>query len=431
VTEARPAASATARAFAARSHIMASSGSDPSASSSGSASAGLGAGSRSPFARLAELLAGVEPGAAIINLSVGEPQHPVPAFVGPVMAAHIAQFGRYPIAKGIAPFRQAVSDWLVRRFALPRAPDPETEVLVLNGSREGLFLAAIAAARFIGKREAPAILLPNPYYPAYAAGAIAAGCEPVYLPATRASNYLPDLDAIDANVLARAVAFYIASPANPQGAVASRDYFDKLRQLADRHGFLVFSDECYSEIYCDAAPGSMLEAAGGDFANAVVFQSLSKRSNLPGLRVGFVAGDRRFLSAFHELRNIAAPQVPVPNQHVAIAAYGDERHVEDSRVRYRAKFELAGRILGDRFAHRRPAGGFCLWLDVSGCGDDEQAALRLWREGGIRVVPGSYLARTAADGSNPGANHIRVALVHDETTTAEALNRMVSILRAA
>lgn len=394
-------------------------------------SPGLGAGDRSPFARLTELLGDAPPGASIINLSVGEPGHGLPDFVGPVLAAHLADFGRYPLSKGIAPFRETAAGWLARRFRLPRVPDPESEILVLNGSREGLFLAAIAARRFAaGKTDAPAILLPNPYYPAYAAGTLAAGCEPIYLPATRATGFLPDLDAIEPSVLARAVAFYIASPANPQGSVAGADYFARLVALAARHDFLIFSDECYSEIYTGEAPGSCLALADGDFTNVLVFQSLSKRSNLPGLRVGFVAGDRRFLSAFHELRNIAAPQVSVPSQHVAIAAYGDEAHVEQSRALYRAKFELADAVLGARFGYRRPAGGFCLWLEVSGDGGDEAATLRLWKEGGVRVIPGSYLAHTQADGSNPGENFLRVALVRDVETTAEALNRIVSILRS-
>lgn len=394
-------------------------------------SPGLGAGDRSPFARLTELLGDAPPGASIINLSVGEPGHGLPDFVGPVLAAHLADFSRYPLSKGIAPFRETAAGWLARRFRLPRVPDPESEILVLNGSREGLFLAAIAARRFAaGKTDAPAILLPNPYYPAYAAGALAAGCEPIYLPATRATGFLPDLDAIEPSVLARAVAFYIASPANPQGSVAGADYFARLVALAARHDFLIFSDECYSEIYTGEAPGSCLALADGDFTNVLVFQSLSKRSNLPGLRVGFVAGDRRFLSAFHELRNIAAPQVSVPSQHVAIAAYGDEAHVEQSRALYRAKFELADAVLGARFGYRRPAGGFCLWLDVSGDGGDEAATLRLWKEGGVRVIPGGYLAHTQADGSNPGENFLRVALVRDVETTAEALNRIVSILRS-
>jgi len=252
------------------------------------------ASSRSPFVRLTELIAGIEPGKPAINLSVGEPQHPIPSFVGPTLNAHLADFGRYPANKGIEPFRMAVAEWLGRRYALPRAVDPENEVLVLNGTREGLFLAAISAVRWVAPREGrPAVLIPNPFYAAYAAGALAAGCEPVYLPATRENGFLPDLDALDATLLARTVAFYLASPSNPQGAVADLAYLEKLAALARRFGFLVFADECYGEIYSDRKPAGMLEASGPDFANVVIFHSLSKRSNLPGLRVGFAAGDRR------------------------------------------------------------------------------------------------------------------------------------------
>jgi aspartate/methionine/tyrosine aminotransferase len=388
-----------------------------------------GASERSPFARLTELLTPFQPGQELINLSVGEPQHPVPDFVGPVLARRTAEFGRYPAAKGIEPFRQAAATWLGKRFKLPRAVDPESEILVLNGSREGLFLAAIAAARFVSARKGkPAILMPNPFYPAYGAGARAAGCEAIFLPATRDNGFLPDLDSIDDATLARTVAFYLASPANPQGSVATPDYFARLKRLADRFGFMVLSDECYSEIFTRQAPGSMLESAGADFANAVAFQSLSKRSNLPGMRVGFVAGDKKFLHLFHELRNVAAPQVPVPLQHVAVAAYNDEVHVAQNQKLYRQKFDLADQIIGNRYGYVRPAGGFCLWLDVSARGGDEQATIRLYKEAGVRVVPGSYLARPQADGSNPGLGYIRVAMVQDSETTAEALHRLVKIL---
>ncbi|MDB5505115.1 MAG: aspartate aminotransferase [Tardiphaga sp.] len=391
--------------------------------------AGAPAGERSPFARLTELLAPYQPGKPLITLSLGEPQHPVPDFVGPVLARHIADFGRYPMARGIEPFRRAAATWMGTRFELPRPLDPETEVLVLNGSREGLFFAAITAARFVGPRKGPpAILLPNPFYPAYGAGARAAGCEPVFLPTTLANGFLPDLDALDEATLSRTVAMYIASPANPQGAVATPAYFKRLHELALRHGFIVLSDECYSEIYTQAAPGSMLEVAGPDFANVVAFQSLSKRSNLPGMRVGFAAGDKKFLAAFHELRNVAAPQVPVPLQQVAVAAYSDEAHVDENRRLYGLKFDLADQILGNRYGYVRPAGGFCLWLDVSAFGGDEEASVKLYRDGGVRVVPGSYLARPQPDGSNPGAGYIRLALVQDSETTAEALHRLVAIL---
>jgi aspartate/methionine/tyrosine aminotransferase len=191
---------------------------------------------------------------------------------------------------------------------------------------------------------------------------------------------------------------------------------------------MVLSDECYSEIYTQTAPGSILENSGNDFANVVAFQSLSKRSNLPGMRVGFVAGDRNFLLRFHELRNVAAPQVPMPLQHVAVAAYDDEAHVEENRRLYKIKFDLADQILGNRFGYQRPAGGFCLWLDVSAHGGDEQAAVNLFKDGGVRVLPGSYLARVQPGAANPGAGYIRVALVQDSETTAEALHRMVQVL---
>src|SRR6478735_7539893 len=227
--------------------------------SSSSASAGE---SRSPFVRLTELIAGIEPGKPAINLSVGEPQHPVPPFVGPALLAHLKDFGRYPANKGTEPFRCAVAQWLGRRYKLKRPVDPESEILVLNGTREGLFLAAIAAKRWVTRRAgAPAVLIPNPFYAAYAAGALAADCEPVYLPATRASGFLPDLDKLDDALLARTVACYIASPSNPQGAVASRDYLEKLVGLARRHGFLVFADECYCEIYSEDQPPGTLEAS--------------------------------------------------------------------------------------------------------------------------------------------------------------------------
>ncbi|WP_425989763.1 aminotransferase class I/II-fold pyridoxal phosphate-dependent enzyme [Afipia sp. DC4300-2b1] len=403
------------------------------ASSRSASAAGAQDGERSPFVRLTELLSPYTPGKPLINMSIGEPQHPVPGFVGPVLASHINDFGRYPIAKGIEPFRKTAAAWVSRRFALAKAIDPETEILVLNGSREGLFFAAIAAARYVSPRKGtPAILMPNPFYPAYAAGARAAGCEAVFLPTTRENGFLPNLDSLSAETLDRTVALYLASPANPQGSVPSRAYFDRVKQLADRHGFIVLSDECYSEIYTGEAPGSMLASAGNDFANVVAFQSLSKRSNLPGLRVGFVAGDRNFLARFHELRNVAAPQVPVPLQHVAVAAYGDETHVDANRRLYRIKFDLADQILGNRFGYRRPAGGFCIWLDVSAHGGDEAATVKLFKEGGVRVIPGSYLARPQADGSNPGTGYIRVALVQqDSETTAEALHRMVDVLNEA
>jgi aspartate/methionine/tyrosine aminotransferase len=387
---------------------------------------------RSPFVRLTELLGDAQPGKPLINLAVGEPQHPIPGFVGPVLQAHLKEFGKYPPNKGSARFCEAAAQWITRRYKLARPINPDTEVLVLSGTREGLFLAGIMAQRYVKSRAGtPAMLIPNPFYAVYAAGAIAAGCEPVYLPTTAATGFLPDLDALPESLLARTCAFYLASPSNPQGAVASADYLKRLIALARRFGFMILSDECYSEIYSYEPPTGMLEAAGSDFSNIVIFHSLSKRSSLPGLRVGFAAGDANFLKAYLDLRAVSAPQIPIPAMEVAAVAYGDETHVEENRRLYTLKFDLADQILGDRFGYKRPAGGFFLWLDVSQHGGDEAVTLKLYREAGVRIVPGSYLARVGADGSNPGDGYIRVAMVHDRAATADALHRIVATLDPA
>jgi N-succinyldiaminopimelate aminotransferase len=386
---------------------------------------------RSPFVRLTELLGDTKPGQPPINLTVGEPQHPIPPFVGGAIESSLKEFGRYPLTKGTEHFRRAAASWLSRRFALARAVDPETEVLVVNGSREALFSAALAGREMFAKAVAnPAILVPNPFYAAYVAGAAAAGCEPVMLPATRASGFLPDLDALSGDLLDRTVAVFFGSPSNPQGAVADLNYLQRLLAMARRHKFLILSDECYSEIYTTGrAPPGMLQAAGTDFSNVAVFNSLSKRSNLPGLRVGLVAGDDRFIKTFLDFRNVVAPQVPGPLQEVAARAYEDETHVEENRRLYTMKFDLADQIIGDRYGYVRPDGGFFLWLDVSAFGGSEAVALKLWRVAGVRILPGLYLAHAQADGSNPAAAYIRVAMVHDQNITAEALHRLVATLQ--
>ncbi|MBB6308655.1 aminotransferase class I/II-fold pyridoxal phosphate-dependent enzyme [Xanthobacter tagetidis] len=386
---------------------------------------------RSPFIRLAELLAPVAPARAPLSAAVGEPQHAMPPFVGDVLAKSLAGFGRYPRAEGTTAFRDAAAAWLGRRYALARPVDAEREVLVLNGSREGLFSAAIVARRLADARRdyggrRPAMLLPNPFYAAYAAGAEAAGCEAVILPTTRDSGWLPDLAALTPELMARTVAVFLASPANPQGALASPAYLAELLRLCRDHGAYLFADECYSEIYLGAeTPAGLLEVAGGDFSNALAFNSLSKRSSLPGLRCGFIAGDPDFLKSFLAFRWVAAPQVPEPLQAVGVAALGDEAHVDASRDLYKAKFDLADRMLAGRFGYERPGGGFFLWLDVAAAGGGEQAALRLWREQGLRVVPGGYLARRDLSGKNPCDAYIRVALVQDLAACEEVLARLL------
>lgn len=391
---------------------------------------------RSPFIRLADLLAGIEPGRQPLSAAVGEPQHAMPDFVGPVLSQALPGFGRYPRAEGTPTFRAAAARWLARRYDLARPVDPDREVLALNGSREGLFSAAIVARRLAdpakGANGRPAMLLPNPFYAAYAAGAEAAGCEAVVVPTSRESGWLPDLDALDPALLDRTVAIYVASPANPQGAIASAGYLTRALELARRHGAFLFADECYSEIYLGAQkPPGILEVAGADFSRAVAFNSLSKRSSLPGLRCGFCAGDPAFLQDFLAFRWVAAPQVPEPLQAVAVAALEDEAHVAASRDLYAAKFDLADRLLAGRFGYERPGGGFFLWLDVSHLASHrltggEAAAVKLWREQGLRTVPGGYLARSDLTGANPSADFLRVALVQDLPACEEVLTRLVA-----
>jgi len=387
----------------------------------------------SPFQRLADLLAPIPPGRAPINLTVGEPRHPVPAFVAPVLAREIDGFGRYPAIRGTDAFRKAVAEWIDRRFGLSGAVDPEHGVLPLNGSREGLFFAALEARRRSRKAsERPAILLPNPFYQAYAAGAVAAGCEAVMIDAGPETGFLPDLDGLATELLDRTIALYYASPANPQGAVASRAAWRRVIETARAHDFMLFADECYSEIYRGtAAPEGVLAAAsdlGAGLSGVVAFNSLSKRSNLPGLRCGFAAGDPDFLRTWVGFRNMAAPQVPGPVQAVAVAALADEAHVIENRRLYDEKFALATRILGRRYGYAAPPGGFFLWLDVAALGGGEVVAERLWRDAGVRTVPGGYLCGSGADGSNPGAAYLRVAMVESPALTEEALGRIVETL---
>jgi N-succinyldiaminopimelate aminotransferase len=385
----------------------------------------------SPFQRLGWMLADIAPGKPAIDLTVGEPKHGVPDFVGPTLDACLADFGRYPPIKGIAAFREAVATWSERRFDLLHPIDREDGVLPLNGSREGLFYASLHAVRLAAgsKGQRPAVLLPNPFYAVYAASAEAAGAEPVLLPADRAGGFLPDVAGVDPELLQRTVAVYFASPANPQGAVASLANWTELVQLARQYGFWLFADECYSEIWRGHAPAGVLTAADrlGGLERVVAFNSLSKRSNLPGARCGFAVGDPAFLKSWAVFRNVAAPQVPVPVQKLAVVALADEAHVAENRQLYDAKFAVAERILSGYFGAVTPPGGLFLWLDVARWGGGEKVSARLWREAGVRTVPGSFLSATDPAGDNPGSDFIRVAMVENLETTEQALVRMAEV----
>jgi len=387
---------------------------------------------RSPFVRLALLLEGLAPGATPIDVSLGEPKALIPSFLGPTLQEHVREFGRYPPIKGIPALRHAIVDWAGRRYPVLKGKiDPEQHVLPLNGSREGLFSAIFPAlARKPGLEEA-SVLIPNPFYQAYAAAAAASGAKPVLLGAQAENGFLPDLEAIEAGPLKRTIAFYLNTPSNPQGAVADRSYLAKAIRLARRFDFLLFADECYSEIYNDAPPPGALETAWsetGSLANVVSFQSLSKRSGLPGLRSGFIAGDFDFIAAFGRFRNVACPQVPLPVQYVSVKAWSKETHVEEGRALYRRNFAIADEVLEGRCGYRRPQGGFFLWLNMATFGGGEATAKTLWKGCGVKVLPGTYLAQAEPDGVNPGTAYVRIALVHDADTTREALTRVVATL---
>ena len=380
----------------------------------------------SSFAMLATLLDPHQPGAPPIALSVGDPRGVVPPFVTEALAHHAHEFGEYPPINGTAAWRQAASGWLKRRFGVD--VDPERELLPLNGTREGLFLAPFIVTPDAKAGGRPVILLPNPFYQCYAAAILSAGAEPVFVRADASSGFLPDFESLPNSVLERTVGAYICSPSNPEGAVASPDYLRTLFALADKHDFTVFADECYADIYLGEKPTGALSVRGAPYARLLTFHSLSKRSGMPGLRSGIVAGDARLMATFRAYRNYAGPQVPMPIMAASAAAWSDEAHVEANRALFRERFRLAERMLGNRAGFRVPEGGFFLWLDV---GNGEETALRLWREAGVRTLPGAYMGRESERGNsrtNPGFSYLRVALVNDLSTISTALERMVEVL---
>ena len=383
----------------------------------------------SPFARLRTLLQHIEPGAPPIDLSIGEPKHPMPGFLMDSLNAASAGYAKYPPINGTPELRGAITDWLGRRYGLTGQIDPDLHVHPLNGSREGLVSAIFPAIDRRAKFDRPAVLMPNPFYQAYLAAALAAGAEPIFLDAHEETGFLPDLVtlATRSDVLDRTVIFYLCSPANPQGAVADAAYLQRALALARQHGFMLLCDECYSEIFGDLAPVGALEVAlktTGSLDNLLVLNSLSKRSSVPGLRSGFCAGDPEFLRRFSQFRNVAAPQMPLPVQAASAALWQDEGHVEASRALYVAKFDAAATVLGNRFGNVRPAGGIFLWLKMNQFGGGEAAAVTLWQHAGVKVVPGAYLTQGVGGGVDPGSAFIRIALVQDLATTRQALERV-------
>jgi aspartate/methionine/tyrosine aminotransferase len=360
------------------------------------------------FPRLRMLLDHHTPGGPVVHMTIGEPKHAFPDWVTNEIVQAAEGFGRYPPNEGSPELRGAFTDWLKRRYGVDM--DPDRNVMPLNGTREGLYIIAMALSPETKRGKRPAILLPNPFYQVYLLAAISAGAEPVLVPATQATGHLPDYAGLDPELLDRTTGVYICSPANPQGAVADRAYWTELLRLAEKHDFRIFADECYSEIYRTKPPPGVLEVAaevGADPERVVAFHSLSKRSNLPGLRSGFVVAGADCMAQIRQLRTYAGTPLPLPLQAAAAKVWADEAHVVENRALYAEKYDAADRILGNVPGYQSPEAGFFVWLPVP---DGEAAALELWQKTGVRVLPGAYLAQDV-NGENPGKEYIRVAMV--------------------
>jgi N-succinyldiaminopimelate aminotransferase len=385
-----------------------------------------------PFERLAALKQGTTPPAQLphIALSIGEPRHPAPAVVTRVLAQQLGQVAHYPTTRGTPALREAIAEWLAARFQLgQRGIDPDSEILPVNGTREALF--AIAQA-LVDRREQDAlVLMPNPFYQIYEGAALLAGAQPWYLNCTADNGYIPDFDGVPEAIWRRCQLLYICTPGNPSGAVLDLTQLGRLLELAEQYDFVIASDECYSEIYPheQQAPPGLLQAAAAlgvdDFRRCLVFHSLSKRSNLPGLRSGFVAGDRQLIDGFFRYRTYHGCAMPLQVQMASIAAWRDEQHVHDNRAAYRAKFQALSQLLAGQMDFSLPDAGFYLWARTPG--DDAQFARALFEQCHVSVLPGTFLGREQ-DGINPGSGHVRMALVANMAQCVDAAERLRGFL---
>ncbi len=385
-----------------------------------------------PFERLARLKSGVAPPPALkhIAMSIGEPQHAPPEFVLESLHRHLGELGSYPTTAGALPLRAACAAWLTRRYLLrPGSVDPETMVLPVNGTREALFAFVQAA---VDAAHEPAVLMPNPFYQIYEGAALLAGARPYFLDTVAAGDFVPDLAQVPAALWERCQVLMLCTPGNPTGAVLSLDFLKRALDLADRYDFIIASDECYADIYLEesAPPPGLLEAAeaaGHDsFERCMVFHSLSKRSSLPGLRSGFVAGDPALIARFLLYRTYHGCAMPVPTQQASTAAWADDAHAAANRALYQEKFARVLPLLAPLMDVARPGGAFYLWPNVAG--DDEDFVRALYAQQNITVLPGSYLGRDAG-GGNPGAGRVRISLVPPVTACVEAAGRMAEFLR--
>lgn len=379
-----------------------------------------------PFEKLAALFADLTPPSDLPNiaLSIGEPKHAAPEFVKQALIDSLQHLSTYPTTKGLLSLRQAIATWLTQRFGL-QGVNPETQVIPVSGTREALFSFVQAA---VDRDLSPKVVMPNPFYQIYEGAAILAGATPYLVNCTADNDYLGDWERIPNTVWAQTQLVFVCTPGNPTGAVMPADKLKRLIELSDEYGFTIASDECYSELYFDQAPIGLLEVCAQmgrhDFKNCVVFHSLSKRSNLPGLRSGFVAGDARLLGRYLQYRTYHGAALPVQHQLASVVAWQDEAHVEANRVLYRQKFDLFLSELGDRLPLKKPDAGFYFWLPVD---NDERFARQLYREANITVLAGRYLSRETQDG-NPGANHVRMALVADIAQCEQAIERIKRVI---
>lgn len=385
-----------------------------------------------PFEKLSALKNGIQPNSELnhIALSIGEPKHKAPEFVLENLQQQLSGVSAYPLTKGIPELRQAITDWLTQRFKLPvDSLNPDEHVIPVNGTREALFAFTQAV---IDRNTNPLIVMPNPFYQIYEGASYLSGAEPHYLNTTADNNYLPDFDTVSDETWARCQLLYICSPGNPTGAVIDKTTLQKLIALAEQHDFIIASDECYSEIYFDEVnpPVGLLEAAAEmgntNYSRCVVFHSLSKRSNLPGLRSGFVAGDKDVLAKFLKYRTYHGCAMPLHHQHASIEAWKDEVHVKDNRTLYQKKFTDVLEILSPVLDVKKPDASFYLWAKTPA--SDEDFAKNLFAEQNITVLPGSYLSREAA-GINPGSQHVRMALVASYEECIEAAHRIRNFLQ--
>lgn len=383
-----------------------------------------------PFEKIRHLLDGVKPAAIpAISLAIGEPKHPTPDFIHQAVINSLKGLANYPLTKGSLALRQAIADWLTWRFQLPgQTLDAEKHVIPVNGTREALFAFAQAV---IDRSQQPVVVMPNPFYQIYEGAALLAGAEPVFLPCLPDNDFIPDYAAVPASVWQRCQLLYICSPGNPTGAVMSVETMQYLLQLAEQYDFVIASDECYSELYFDEqqAPPGLLRAAAqmGNTAwkRCVVFHSLSKRSNAPGMRSGFIAGDAAILQQFLLYRTYHGCAMPPPFQEASIAAWQDEAHVQANREQYRLKFAAVMDILAPVMDVQMPQAGFYLWPQTPI--DDQAFTRELFARAHVNVVPGSYLSREI-QGINPGTNRIRMALVASLAECQEAAQRIRAVI---